>query len=178
MHLFFLFFIRLPQEFPSASGLTERWCASTLGSALLIRSRAGSDLGHASRLVWGLCQLGSYISKSNSIYSEITIIGGAKSDHINVSPNMPQAGLNQGFDECLLEFDTCSNPLKHHGWIFLTFIFKFTWYGSCYYLFFSLSIWMCWSDSWIRQWKPKALSQFLRGSAIYTSQFWKEKYIQ
>ena len=25
--------------------------------------------------------------------------------------------LNRGFNECLLEFDTCSNPLSHHGWI-------------------------------------------------------------
>ena len=56
---FFYFFIRLPPEFFPVSGLTERWCASTLGAALLCSSRAGSDLGLVSRLVWGLCQLGS-----------------------------------------------------------------------------------------------------------------------
>ena len=33
--------------------------ASRLGTALLFSSRAGSDLGLVSRLVWGLCQLGS-----------------------------------------------------------------------------------------------------------------------
>ena len=56
--LFFLI-IRLPPEFLPASGPTERWCASTLGAALLCSSRAGSDLGLVSRLVWGLCQVGT-----------------------------------------------------------------------------------------------------------------------
>ena len=45
------FFIRLPPEFFPASGPTEQGCASTVGPALLISSRAGSDLGLVSRLV-------------------------------------------------------------------------------------------------------------------------------
>ena len=65
---FFLFvFICLPTEFLPALGPTERWCAFTLGTALLISSRAGSDLGLVSRLVWGLCQLGS----SSQVWDEI-----------------------------------------------------------------------------------------------------------
>ena len=54
------FFIPLPPEFLPVSGQTERWCAYTLGTALLISSRAGTGLGLVSRLVWGLCELGSY----------------------------------------------------------------------------------------------------------------------
>ena len=37
-----------------------------------------------------------YISQSNSIYSGTTIIAGAKSDFINSSVNMPQAGIEPG----------------------------------------------------------------------------------
>ena len=44
-----LFFICLPPEFLPAYRPTERGCASTLGAALLISSKAGSDLGLASR---------------------------------------------------------------------------------------------------------------------------------
>ena len=55
----FFIIIRLPPEFLSVSGMTEQWCASTLGASLLCSSRAGSDLGLISTLVWGLCQLGS-----------------------------------------------------------------------------------------------------------------------
>ena len=29
----------------------------------------------------------------------------------------PKQGSNRGFDECLLEFDTLSNPLGHHDQI-------------------------------------------------------------
>ena len=56
---FFNFLIRLPPEFLPVSGPTERWCASTLGAALLCSSRAGSDSGLVSRLVWGLYLLPS-----------------------------------------------------------------------------------------------------------------------
>ena len=28
-----------------------------------------------------------------------------------------QESSKRDFDECLLEFDTCSSPLSHHGWI-------------------------------------------------------------
>ena len=58
-NLVLLFFIHLPPEFLPASGPAELWCASTLGIALLISSRVGSELGLVSRLVLGLCQLGS-----------------------------------------------------------------------------------------------------------------------
>ena len=60
------FFIRLPLEFLPASGPTDRWCASTLGTALLVSSRAGSDLGLLSRLVWGLILI-THIQSSGSI---------------------------------------------------------------------------------------------------------------
>ena len=55
----FLLIVRLSPEFLLASGPTELCCASTLVAALLTSSRVGSDLGLVSRLVWGLCQLGS-----------------------------------------------------------------------------------------------------------------------
>ena len=45
MYYLFIIIIRLPPEFLPASGPTERWCASTLGAALLISSRVGSDFG-------------------------------------------------------------------------------------------------------------------------------------
>ena len=41
----FLFLICLTPEFLPASGPLTRWCASTLGAALLCSSRAGSWLG-------------------------------------------------------------------------------------------------------------------------------------
>ena len=47
----FFLIIRLAPEFFPASGPTEQGCASTVGPALLISSRAGSDLGLVSRLV-------------------------------------------------------------------------------------------------------------------------------
>ena len=53
------FLSALLRNFFPVSGPTEQWCASTLGTALLCNSRAGSDLGLVFRLVWGLCQLGS-----------------------------------------------------------------------------------------------------------------------
>ena len=42
---FFVFIIRLPLKFLLVLGLLTWWCASTLGTALLCSSRAGSDLG-------------------------------------------------------------------------------------------------------------------------------------
>ena len=53
------FFIRLPPEFLPASGPTERWCASTLGAALLISSRVSSDLGLVSRFIHALYVVGT-----------------------------------------------------------------------------------------------------------------------
>ena len=38
-------------------------------------------------------------------------------ENIELCLYMPKRGLNQGFDECLLQFDTRFNPLSHHGWI-------------------------------------------------------------
>ena len=59
-----IFFICRSPEFLPVSGLSEPWCTSTLGAALLCSSRAGSDLGLVSRLVWRLCQV--LISKTSS----------------------------------------------------------------------------------------------------------------
>ena len=53
------FFIRLPPEFLPMLGLLTRWCASTLGAALVCSSKAGSDFGACIQMSWGLCQLGS-----------------------------------------------------------------------------------------------------------------------
>ena len=55
---FFLIICLLPELAPVSGPLTQ-WCASTLGTALLCSSRAGSDSGLISRLVWGLYQFGS-----------------------------------------------------------------------------------------------------------------------
>ena len=37
---------------------------------------------------------------------------------------MPRGGLEpESFSEHLLEFDTCSKPLGHHGWLCLTIVY-------------------------------------------------------
>ena len=56
-HVFFVF-VCLPPEFLPVAGLLTRWCASTLGAALLCNSRVGSWLGaYIQTWGWGLCQL-------------------------------------------------------------------------------------------------------------------------
>ena len=51
------FFIHLPPEFLPVLGPLTRWCASTLGAALLSSSWVGSDLGLVSRWVEGFVDL-------------------------------------------------------------------------------------------------------------------------
>ena len=70
---YYYYYYPSPTEFLPVSGPSERWCASTLGFALLCSSRAGSDLGLASRMVWGhsigkLCGLQPWVYTKNMVY--------------------------------------------------------------------------------------------------------------
>ena len=54
------------------------------------------NFAHISVACIAFYSLHMYISQSNSIYSGTTVIVGAKSNHINSSVNMPQAGIEPG----------------------------------------------------------------------------------
>ena len=121
-----LFIIPLPPEFLPVLGLLTRWCASTLGAALLCSSRADSDLGLISK--WGcwLCQFGS-----SSHFG--TRFGPWQGNSISDYGWLIQYSFGRGttiikpsswvlFFSYTLYLITIALPPSHHGWLSQKFI--------------------------------------------------------
>ena len=121
------FIICLSPEFLPVLGPLTRWCASTLGAALLCSSRAGSDLGLVSRWVEGFANwfpLPSYFSKHKqpfSLYILFILVLGSGSIFYEFlhRRNLTQAGINP-LALSHASYKASALPSSHHSWIFNT----------------------------------------------------------
>ena len=112
----------------------DRWngdMTSSLDAAMLCSSKAGTDLGCESGLVWGdigIIAILKHIGRANSVYAQFDIVSNTchpapcylnsnKAFLLLSDPNHnPELGFEpRSLSECLLEFDTSSKSLGHHG---------------------------------------------------------------
>ena len=120
-----------PKEFKDLQlNQITQWCASTLGAALLCKSRAGSDLGLVSRWVEGfvnwvpLPRLGPAVDCDGVTALQLLDLWWQyRSEIFMIINSWTGTRTYRASSECLLEFDKCSIPLSHHGWIFVWLIF-------------------------------------------------------